>query len=156
MQEKKQNKPTLDELRQYLREKGVNLSHQRLKVLEYLFSHKEHLSADQIYRGLRETMVTLSKTTVYNTLGLLAEAGVIRPVTIEDYEVRYDIVTHPHGHFKCQNCGRIYNFEIDSDALAFHGLEHFQIQQKDVYFKGICSECLPNQKNTRRTKRCQK
>ncbi len=148
-QQKKRENPALDALKRSLKEQGIHLSHQRLKVLEYLLSHEGHPSADQIYRELRDQMATLSKATVYNTLNLFAEAGIIRAVNIEGYEVRYDSIMQPHGHFKCQRCGRIYDFEIDSDALAFQGLGRFQIRQKDVYFKGVCAECLSNQKQSK-------
>ena len=138
-----QHKPSIEQLKQALFDKGINLSHQRLKVLEYLLSHDGHPSADQIYRNLKDSMTTLSKTTVYNTLNLLEEAGVIRAVTIENDEVRYDIMTDFHGHFKCKICGQIYNFPVESN-IEFHLPKNFKIDQKDLYLKGICPTCLPD------------
>ena len=99
---------------------------------------------DQIFTDLQKDIPTLSKTTVYNTLRVLAEAGLVRIITIEDNETRYDIVVENHGHFKCESCGSIYNFRIDVNLLISEDLNNFKIDDKNVYFKGICSRCLSN------------
>jgi len=66
---------------------------------------------------IKSIRVSLSKTTVNNTLRILVGTGLIRIITIEDNEIRYDIVVENHGHFKCESCGTIYNFRIDVDLL---------------------------------------
>ena len=53
-------KPSLEELKKKLNEKGINLSHQRLKVLEYLILNQDHPTADQIYSDLHKEIATLS------------------------------------------------------------------------------------------------
>lgn len=131
-----------DELAKELKEKNIRLSHQRLKVLEYLNSHLIHPTVDQIYTGLHQEIPSLSKTTVYSTLNALAEAGLVRVITIEDNETRYDIRTENHGHFKCESCGRIYDFTADPDSLQAGELKDFDIRDKNVYFKGLCPGCL--------------
>lgn len=137
-------KPSFEDLKQELRLKNISLSHQRLKVLEYLTKSQSHPTVDQIFTNLQKDISTLSKTTVYNTLRMLAEAGLVRIITIEDNETRYDIVTENHGHFKCESCGTIYDFSIDIDSLTCKDLNNFQINDKNVYFKGICQRCLAN------------
>ena len=47
-----------------------------------------------------------------------------------------------HGHFKCDRCNTIYEFDINSAALAASELEGFTIREKDVYYRGICPKCL--------------
>ena len=89
-----------------------------------------------------EEIPTLSKATVYNTLKTLVEIGVVKELQIENNEARYDIITDFHGHFKCEQCGKIYNFDIDLNNAGFSGLNQFLIKQKDVYFKGVCPDCL--------------
>lgn len=133
-----------EELLNELKEKNIRLSHQRLKVLEYLTNNINHPTADQIYTGLHDEVPTLSKTTVYNTLNTLTEAGLVKVITIEDNEARYDINTHNHGHFKCEKCKRIYDFNIEIDKLETHELDGFQLNDKNVYFKGLCQQCLLN------------
>ena len=142
LNETKYTMPMLEELTKTLQEKGLSLSHQRLKVLEYLSSHNNHPTVEEIYQSLQKEIPTLSKATVYNTLKTLVEIGVVKELQIENNEARYDIITDFHGHFKCQQCGKIYNFDIDINDKAFSGLNHFMIKQQDVYFKGICPDCL--------------
>ncbi len=137
-------KPSFEELKQELKIRNIHLSYQRLKVLEYLTINQCHPTVEQIFTDLHKDISTLSKTTVYNTLGMLAEAGLVRIITIEDHETRYDIVTENHGHFKCESCGTIYDFCIDIDSLTCKDLSNFQINDKNVYFKGICQRCLSN------------
>ncbi len=137
-------------LKQELKKRDINLSYQRLKVLEYLTLNRCHPTVDQIFTNLHRDIPTLSKTTVYNTLRILQEAGLIKVVTIEDNETRYDIDVEDHGHFKCKLCGKIYDFHTDMSSLTFDDLSNFRIDSKDVYFKGICPGCLSNIKENKR------
>jgi Fur family peroxide stress response transcriptional regulator len=73
----------LEELKQDLKRRNINLSHQRLKVLEYLTQNRCHPTVDQIYTDLHKEIPTLSKTTVYNTLRMLAEEGLVKVITID-------------------------------------------------------------------------
>ncbi len=56
----------------------------------------------------------LSKTTVYNTLKLFVAKGIVQELTIEEKEVRYDADTKPHAHFKCIECGNVYDIALES------------------------------------------
>lgn len=134
--------PTYEELQKELMKKNIKLSYQRLKVLEYLTRNRCHPTVDQIFTDLQKDIPTLSKMTVYNTLRVLADAGLVRIITIEDNETRYDIETRNHGHFKCEACGTIYNFNVDMNALTSEDLNSYKINDKNVYFKGICPNCL--------------
>lgn len=140
-------KVQIEDLLNELKDKNIRLSHQRLKVLEYLSQNYNHPTVDQIYNGLHDEVPTLSKTTVYNTLNSLTEAGLVRVITIEDNETRYDINTNNHGHFKCESCKKIYDFNIDIDSFETHELNGFQKNEKNVYFKGICPKCLSSNIN---------
>lgn len=135
-------KPTFAELEPKLKEKNINLSFQRLKVLEYLAAHSCHPSVERIFSDLHKDIPTLSKTTVYNTLRILADAGLVKVLTIEENETRYDIDTTNHGHFKCENCHAIYDFCVEIDKLCAAELKNFKINEKNVYFEGICPSCL--------------
>jgi len=135
-------KITFEDLSKELKSKNIRLSHQRLKVLEYVAKHRCHPTVEQIYNDLHEEIPTLSKTTIYNTLKTLVEAGMVKQLTIEDNEARYDINIETHGHFKCESCGAIYDFEINIDSFDCKELEGFKINHKDVYFRGICQKCI--------------
>mgnify|MGYP001259209617 CR=1 FL=1 len=137
-------KSSFEELKEKLNITNIYLSHQRLKVLEYLVQNHCHPTVDQIFTDLQKDIPTLSKTTVYNTLRILVKSGLVRVITIEDNETRYDIVTENHGHFKCESCGTIFDFPIDIDSLVTGDLSKFKINDKNVYFKGLCPRCLSN------------
>ncbi|NLN15067.1 MAG: transcriptional repressor [Tissierellia bacterium] len=132
---------TFEYLVQELRDRNIRLSHQRLKILEYISNNRIHPTVDKIYSQLQKEIPTLSKTTVYNTLNTLAEAGLVKVLRIEENEARYDVDTKNHGHFKCEACGEVYDFHIDMDSLLCDGLEGFKVEEKDVYFKGLCPNC---------------
>ncbi len=136
--------PSIEDLKQELKKKNISLSYQRLKVLDYLTINQCHPTVDQIFTDLQKDIPTLSKTTIYNTLKILVEAGLVRVVSIEDNETRYDIITQNHGHFKCESCGTIYDFSIDMDSLVCKDSNNFQINDKSVYFKGVCQKCIAN------------
>ncbi len=129
-------------LEKELKSRNIKLSYQRLKVLEFLVENPSHPTVDEIFTHLHKSISTLSKTTVYNTLHLMINLGLVRAITIEDNEARYEIEIGNHGHFKCEPCGAIYDFSIDMDAMASKDLSSFKINKKEVYFKGICPECL--------------
>lgn len=135
---------TLMEVSNELKKKNIRLTHQRLKVLEYLLNSTMHPTVEQIYKDLKKEVPSLSKTTIYNTLNYLAELNLIKVLAIDDNEAHFDAVTEAHGHFKCDLCGLIYDFNIDLDSCNTEKLENFKINEKVVYFKGICPGCLSN------------
>ena len=134
--------PLFEDLKKQLIDKKIALSYQRLKVLEYLVQSHSHPTVDMIYKELKKTIPTLSKTTIYNTLRTLMQAGLVRGITIEDNETRYDIELENHGHFKCESCGTIYNFSTDIDSLQVEGLDDFKVNDRNVYYSGVCPKCL--------------
>jgi len=123
---------------------NIRLSYHRLKVLEYLCRHADHPTVEQIYDSVQKEIPTLSKTTVYNTLHVLENAGLVSAINMEDKETRYDIVTKNHGHFLCEKCGEIFDFKVNPDALAVEGLTGFKVTDRRVCFKGVCPKCLSN------------
>jgi Fe2+ or Zn2+ uptake regulation protein len=127
-----------------LRKQGIRPLHRRIKILEYLYQSQMHPTVDQIYVNLKKEIPNLSRTTIYNTLHMLTEAGLIKAINIEDNETRYDIVIETHGHFKCEKCGAIFDFKFNPDSLSAEELIGFKVVDKNVYFKGVCPKCLLN------------
>jgi Fur family transcriptional regulator, peroxide stress response regulator len=129
-------------LTEQLKNKGIRPSYQRIKVLEYMVRNGGHPTVDEIFRSLSVDIPSLSKVTIYNTLHTLVRTGLVRVVDIDDTEKRYDITLTDHGHFQCEACGTIYNFVVNIDQVPIDGLNQFEITQKNVYFKGLCPNCL--------------
>lgn len=121
-----------------LQKKGVRASTIRVNVLAYLLSHPIHPTVEQIYQALRKTMLTLSKTTIYNTLDLFIEHKLIRPISIDEKEMRYDANTLEHGHFQCLDCNTITDLTIQCTTPDLAG---FRILARNVYYHGICAKC---------------
>jgi len=129
-----------------LHRKGIRPSYHRIRVLEYLYQQKEgHPTADEVFDALSRDIPSLSKTTVYNALHTFVEAGLTRVVDIDEVEARYDITLSDHGHFKCTACGAITNFAVDIDRMTISGLDQYHINEKNVYFKGLCPNCMNQQ-----------
>ena len=77
-----------------------------------------------------------------DSINLFTKAKLVKILIIEDHETRYDIITDNHGHFKCEECGTIFNFAIRIDDFVGKELGAFEIKTKDVYFAGICPKCI--------------
>lgn len=125
----------------YLAEHGVKPSFQRIKILDYLISQKNHPTVNDIYLSLIDVIPTLSKTTVYNTLNLLIEHHLVNEVLVEENEVRYEFSEGIHGHFKCDRCGRLFDVPLKIDLNAISDLARYTINEQHIFFKGFCSEC---------------
>lgn len=141
-------KPNFEQLKQALKQRKIHLSIHRLKVLAYLSKVVGHPTVDEIYSALLKELPSLSKTTVYNTLRLLKDAGLVRVVNIDENEARYDLVTSVHGHFMCVHCQLIEDFPLPIGILDFHLSSDHLVTEKKVYFKGICKSCQASMNNT--------
>ena len=129
-----------------LKEKKIRPSYTRIRILEYLINHKTHPTVEEIYSRLITDIPTLSRTTIYNTLSLLAGNGILKAITTEENEKRYDGNVNDHGHIKCASCGRIFDFMVDMNCIASHDLKGFEITEKNVFFMGTCPDCIKKTK----------
>lgn len=73
-----------------LKSRGVQISYQRMRILSYLTQTIIHPTAEDIYLALKSEIPSLSRTTIYNTLNLFVEYGIVRILPIDDTEMRYD------------------------------------------------------------------
>lgn len=134
---------TRAELRNRLVDAGVRPSVQRLAIFEYVHRSTAHPTAEAVYEGLRDELGSLSLTTVYNTLKLYAELGLVAPVQIDDSFQRFDGNTNIHAHFRCKNCGEIFDLPVKGDYNSwFEGAEGIQITDAQLYLRGVCEKCL--------------
>ena len=122
-----------------LLDKNIRPSVTRLKIMEYLLSVRTHPTVEDIYEYLLPIIPTLSKTTVYNTLKLFSENGIIKLLTIDSEQVRADGFNDVHGHFLCSKCRKLYDFPLSE--LAKECLEGFDVKTREVYYTGVCKKC---------------
>jgi len=132
----------IENISQHLQKNGIKPSVQRIKIFEFLKNSREHPTVEVIYSALSPEIPTLSKTTVYNTLRLFQEKGIVHIVNIEDNQTRYDWDTSFHGHFKCVVCGSVSDFRVDISMINFTELDGYQINETHYYIKGVCKECI--------------
>jgi Fe2+ or Zn2+ uptake regulation protein len=125
-----------------LKENSIKITPQRLEILRYLDDHRTHPAADQIYLDLKEKNPSLSKTTVYNSLEIFKEHGIIQTLTISGSELRYDFKCSIHRHFLCKKCGRIIDINSSCPYIEKVRKEGYQIDEVHGYFKGVCKVCL--------------
>ena len=118
---------------------GLKLTPQRIAVYKFLKENPIHPDALTVYEKMVESNPSFSKTTVYNCLQALSDCGLINPVNIDKDKIRYDADMSFHGHFKCTKCGEIYDFKCTESYIS--GIDGFEIEQKDVYYSGICKRC---------------
>ena len=130
------------ELKKELISVGIRPSAQRLAIYEFVKNNPSHPTADVVYDALRDELGSLSLTTVYNTLKLFVDAGLVQMLTIDDTFRCFDGDTSSHAHFRCDVCGRIVDFRIKSNFLAIvDGLNGFEIKEAQLYLKGLCPLC---------------
>lgn len=133
---------------EYLKSCGVRPSLQRLAIYKYVAEHPTHPTADEIYEALKGQIPTLSKTTVYNTMKLFVESGVVDEVFIDRTSERFDGNTQLHAHFMCERCGCIYDSEIsDSSAVAGYVPEGAHLRTTQLLYYGTCANCLNKTNN---------
>lgn len=101
-----------------LRNSGVLLTQQRVEIAEVLLRRPQHLSAEQILDKLRSDGSKVSKATVYNTLKVLSENGLIRELNVDASRKFYDSTTHPHHHFYHVDTGELSDIPADQLTVS--------------------------------------
>lgn len=108
------------DLSEKLAKHGVVPTPQRMEIASILLDGPRHLSADQILETLRTNGSTVSKATVYNTLHLFGEKGLLREVHVDPTRTFFDSTTHPHHHFYNVDSGELS--DIPGEAIEVQGL----------------------------------
>ena len=128
---------------------NIKPSVQRIAIMNYLLTHFDHPTVDEVYQGLCDQIPTLSRTTVYNTLRLLSEHNAAQMITINEHRVCYDGDVSLHAHFICKCCRKVYDiFDEVSDVVNRKELAGHKIDDVQLYYKGVCKECLAKQAET--------
>jgi Fur family peroxide stress response transcriptional regulator len=127
---------------------GVKLTHQRLVIFREVASSADHPSAEAVLKALSPSMPTLSHDTVYRTLWLLNDLGLVSTLGPRRESVRFDANLAPHHHYICVRCGLARDFEsAELNALQIpESVSRFgSISGTHVEVRGICSSCLSRQ-----------
>lgn len=99
---------------------GAKPTTQRLKLAEVVFARPQHLSAEQVLQVARTRGIRVSKATVYNTLNLFVDCGLLRELVVDRDRVYYDSTVHAHHHFYNVDTGEM--IDIPAEAVSFAGV----------------------------------
>lgn len=120
---------------------GIRPSLQRVTVLHYLRGVKTHPTVDTIYQDLLPENPSLSRTTVYNTLQLLNENGLVLALDFGEGFLRYDADCSPHCHFKCSHCGLVYDLMTPPPDCSTMLPAGFTLKGVQLSLFGTCDKC---------------
>jgi Fur family peroxide stress response transcriptional regulator len=126
------------------RSAGVKITHQRMEIFRCVAQSGRHPDAQAVFRGVRKRVPTISLDTVYRTLWLLTDLGLIATLGPPRDSARFDANLSQHHHFVCRRCGLISDFYSDSfdelplpEAVSAIGL----VERTHVEAKGVCRAC---------------
>ena len=120
----------------------IKPSLQRLAVMQYMLTHFTHPTVDEIYNSLAPSIPTLSKTTIYNTLSLFEEQGVVLYLGIDKKNARFDGNTSRHAHFLCKKCGDIIDImNQKEEQVVLENHPELIIDEVQTYYTGYCKNC---------------
>lgn len=127
----------------YLQSKGGKVTPQRVAIMKSLGDRRDHPSAEKIFLELKPMFPTLSIATVYSTAQLLAQASMIRILSIYEKRVFFDPDTTPHEHFMCTRCKKIMDLRAGCKPKIRLKPEDeiYCIDDTEVFHYGLCSEC---------------
>jgi Fe2+ or Zn2+ uptake regulation protein len=118
-----------------LRARGQRVTLPRLMVHRFVSSAPRHVTADDVH----DELPSLSYGTIYSTLDLLEELGLVRRVSTLHGAAVYDSRTDPHGHAVCRRCGRL--FDIDAGEASTAAPRGFTVEQATIQLIGVCADC---------------
>ena len=120
-----------------LEEHGIQPSAQRVAVAEFVLRTSEHPSADKVWAGVRKTFPMISRATVYNTLNLFVEKGLLRELHLAPDSVLFDPNTDHHHHFIDEDTGRIYDIPWNQiEVRNAKPLPGFKVNDYQVVMRG--------------------
>lgn len=133
---------------------GYKMTQPREIILDVLSRAKKHLSAEDIYIEVYKIYPGIGLTTIYRTLDILTNMGIVSRYDFGDGRSRYELISDKksehHHHLVCLNCGKIIDYSdyIDEETKLFNKLEkvlsekhNFKINYHHVGFYGLCDRC---------------
>jgi len=130
----------------YLANENLKMTPQRRVILDTLLKRSDHLSSEELYAEVKKRDKTIGQATVYRTLKLLNDAGIIEPLDFADGVTRYEpsYGQGHHDHLICEKCGK--NIEILDEMIERRQEEiakgqGFKLLRHKMYLYGICPDC---------------
>lgn len=138
------------ELTKYLTQHKLRKTPERYTILDKIYSMNDHLTVDDIFSSLEDDSYHVSKATIYNTMELLTDAGLVHKHNFAGHQTKYERVTgiSNHHHLICTQCGKLREIKDNSinNILASQHYGKFQAQYADLHIYGLCSRCQKKSK----------
>ncbi|HNR97410.1 MAG TPA: transcriptional repressor [Anaerolineae bacterium] len=131
--------------RNALNRAGLKVTHQRIEIFNEVAKSLEHPDAETIFQGVRERVSSISLDTVYRTLWLFLDLGIITTLGPPHTKTRFDADTNLHHHFVCLKCGMtrdFYSEEFDRLEIPQVVRDFGKGDVAQVEIKGTCLKCL--------------
>jgi Fur family ferric uptake transcriptional regulator len=140
-------KAALDRFERFLHRKALRLTEARSAIVEAALARHGHYPIDDLIADLKARGIRGSKATVYRTLPLLAEAGILQPAIIAADTKRYETTfgRHHHDHLLCSRCNTVVEFEFEAfeilerEVASKHG---YRLDSHYHELVGTCPTCL--------------
>lgn len=124
-----------------LRDKGIQPSAQRVAVASYVLHTHEHPSAEIVFKRVRAQFPWISRATVYNTLNLFVEKGLLQRLTLAEDSIVFDPVTEMHHHFIDDESGAIHDVPWERVQVCnLDSLQGYAIRRYEVVLRGKLKE----------------
>ncbi len=128
------------------------LTRQRRLVMETLQQSRKHLDAYELYQLVKGRDPRISLATVYRTLALLKEMGLVSEQRLGEEHGHFEMAPQtPHYHFTCQRCGRVIEFKLPDLTEVIQKMaeqQNLHIHQVQLMLIGICDHCLRKEQAT--------
>lgn len=135
--------PVTQDLAPTLRERGMRVTSQRVVVHQVLRELDRHVTADELLDAVSKRLPNVSLPTIYATLDLLEELGMVRRVQRAGTTL-FDPRTDPHHHLICTECGSIQDLDSELDTSALEraaGKRGFRQERIEAVVHGRCAGC---------------
>ena len=123
--------------------RGLRPTVQREHVYRVLLQERDHPTAEQVFMRAKKDMPDISMATVYNCLDALVKCGLIKEVNVERAAMRYCPNMQEHWHFRCDECGAVYDIEVPPSRprpeITFP--KGFQPTTYEISVRGACPNC---------------
>ena len=135
------------DLNAYMNRRGLRSTEQRRLIIDTFFETAEHITIDQLLERVRVHDARIGYATVYRTMKMLADGGIVHERKFGDGFTRYELADEDahHDHLICLECGNITEFEepmieeLQERIADKHG---FQVQHHKHELYGVCADCV--------------
>ncbi|RJP18145.1 MAG: transcriptional repressor [Candidatus Abyssobacteria bacterium SURF_5] len=141
----------MSRLKDGLKRSGLKSTHQRLEIFREVAKSGIHPDAETVFNGVRERVPTISLDTVYRTLWVLLDLGLVTSLGASHERVRFDANLKPHHHFVCVRCGLIRDFHsrhLENIACPEEAEAFGEPVSLHVEVRGVCTGCRSLVKNS--------